>query len=144
MRIDKFLLSCVAATVCLGFLYSAQSQSEQPPQSHSRKFFRSDTIETISGKVAKIKEIPHYSGKGYAIQLDLKTNNEVIAVNVGPNWFLEEKGIQIHPSDFLEITGSRVTVHGKTSIIATKIKKEDRQIILRDKNGVSMWRRIED
>ena len=38
------------------------------------------------------------------------------------------------------IRGSRVKIDGEEAIIAREIKKGDKTLVLRDENGVPMWR----
>ncbi|MGB5634584.1 MAG: hypothetical protein WBM86_17630 [Waterburya sp.] len=37
--------------------------------------------------------------------------------------------------------GSRISIDGKPAIVAREIRKGDRILVLRDENGIPMWRR---
>jgi hypothetical protein len=47
--------------------------------------------------------------------------------------------VKIEPGDRVEITGSRVTVEGKPTIIAAEVRKGDEVLQLRDAAGVPVW-----
>jgi hypothetical protein len=60
-------------------------------------------------------------------------------VHLGPQWYLENQDVKIEPGDRVEITGSRVTVQGKPTIIAAEVRKGDEVLQLRDAAGVPVW-----
>lgn len=103
--------------------------------------FNIQTIETVSGEVKSLDTCTNIKNKemqmGVCFTLLDKTNK--YSVHVGPSWYLAEKNIQILVGDKLKVTGSKVMLNNKSSIIASEIKKNDLTIQLRDENGFPLW-----
>ncbi len=97
--------------------------------------FDFQTIETLKGEVIEVVSSPKS-----AIRLQLKTDKDTIAVQLGPESFLRRQVIQLKARDWIEITGSRVKLGGKPAIVAAQIKKGPQTLILRDARGVPAWK----
>jgi hypothetical protein len=97
------------------------------------------TVETVKGEVASVDKVPSPRGKGHGIHLTLKTDKETIEVELGPDWYIEKQPVKIKEKDILAIKGSRVTLQGKPSIVASEVKKGDQSLKLRDENGTPAW-----
>lgn len=94
------------------------------------------TIETISGEVIEVVATSPKS----AIRLQLKTDKETIAVQLGPESFLSRQVAQIKAHDQIEVRGSRVKLGGKPVIVAEQIKKGNQTLMLRDAKGAPAWK----
>ena len=97
------------------------------------------TVETVKGEVVSVEKVPSPQGKGYGVHLTLKTEKEVLLIEVGPGWYVEKQPVKIDVKDILEIRGSRVISQGKPAIIAAEIKKGDQILTPRDENGIPAW-----
>ncbi|MBM3280659.1 MAG: hypothetical protein FJY95_21665 [Candidatus Handelsmanbacteria bacterium] len=93
------------------------------------------TIETLKGKVIEVGNFPKS-----AIRLQLKTDKDTIAVQLGPESFLRSQSVQLKARDWIEVTGSRVKLGGKPAIVAAQIKKGKQILVLRDARGVPAWK----
>ena len=69
----------------------------------------------------------------------VKTDEEMISVHLGPEWYIENQDISINPKDKIEVKGSRITFEGKPAIIAAEVKKGDEVLTLRDASGFPAW-----
>jgi hypothetical protein len=98
------------------------------------------TVETIQGKVLSVEKATRAQGRSYRVHLTLQTDNETIPVHLGPGWYVEKQTPHIEANDTVTVTGSRVTVDGKPTIIAAQIKKGNDILNLRDDNGSPAWR----
>jgi hypothetical protein len=100
--------------------------------------FDPKTVETVQGivvdapefKPGSIPEIMH---------LTLKTKQDNLIVVLGPNWFMAQHNWKITDLDSLEITGSRLILHGHPTIIALTVKKGDQVMTLREETGRPLW-----
>jgi hypothetical protein len=126
--ITKLILVAVVAGL-LG-ISSAMAQRNYDPK----------TVETIEGNVLSVDKTSSGEQRGRGIHLAVKTEKETISVHLGPAWYLEKQTLQIKANDVVSVTGSRVTVDGKPSIIAAQVKKGDEILKLRDENGIPAWR----
>ncbi len=97
------------------------------------------TVETVSGEVTAVEEMTPSKDMGRGVHLMLKTDEETIAVHLGPVWYVEHQDTKIAPGDKIEVKGSRITYQGKPAIIAAEIHKGDGVLVLRDANGIPMW-----
>jgi hypothetical protein len=97
------------------------------------------TVETVKGEVVSVEKVPSPQGKEYGVHLTLKTEMEILLIEVGPGWYVEKQPVKIEAKDILEIRGSRVMSQGKPAIIAAEIKKGDQILRLRDGNGIPAW-----
>jgi hypothetical protein len=97
------------------------------------------SVETVAGEVAKVDRIVPMRGMAGGVHLSLKTDRDEISVHLGPQWYVENQDVKIEPGDKVEITGSRVTMQGKPTLIAAEVRKGDHVLALRDAAGVPAW-----
>jgi hypothetical protein len=101
------------------------------------------TETTITGTVESVETITATGGRGRSgmggTHLVLKTDRDAVEVHVGPTAYLAEKGLTLAKGDRLEILGSKLTVDGKSVLIARQIKKGDTTWTLRDASGRPAW-----
>jgi hypothetical protein len=103
------------------------------------RMYNPDTVQTLKGEVVQIDRITPLKGMCEGIHLLLKTEDETIAIHLGPAWFLERQDFPIDLHDQLEITGSRIDFEGKPALIAAEVKKKDSILKLRDESGFPLW-----
>jgi hypothetical protein len=96
------------------------------------------TVETLQGKVLSVETMQQ---RGHGVHLTLQTDNETVAVHLGPSWYLEKQTPKIESNDTISVTGSRATIDGKPVIIAAQVKKGSEVLKLRDENGIPAWSR---
>jgi hypothetical protein len=99
------------------------------------------TVETIEGKVLAIEKTTPAKRRGYWVDLMLQTGNEVIAVQLGPAWYVDKQTPRIEANDTITVTGSRVTMDGKPVLVAADITKGTEILKLRQDNGIPFWPR---
>jgi len=104
-----------------------------------QRMYNTSTIETISGEVIGIEQTVPMRRMNKGIAVMLKTDKEMIAVHLGPSWYIERLETKIVKGDKIEVKGSRVTFTGKPAIIAAHVKKGGDALILRDSAGVPVW-----
>jgi len=99
------------------------------------------TVETIGGRVLSIEKTTPEKKRGYWIDLMLQTEKETIAVQLGPAWYIDKQTPRIQPNDTIKVTGSRVTMDGRSIIVAADITKGNELLKLREDNGIPVWPR---
>src|SRR3974390_1165808 len=100
--------------------------------------FDPKTVETVQGIVVDAPEFKP-GDLPEILNLPLKTKQEKLIVALGPNWFMAQHNWKITALDNLEITGSRLNLHGQPSIIAQTVKKGDQVMRFRDETGRPLW-----
>ena len=108
-----------------------------------RNYLRYDSskIETLNGEVISLDLYTSGVGTFQGTHLMLNTDRETIEVRVAPSWYLAEQDFDLTPQDKITIIGSRVNINGQEAIVAREIKKGDRTLVLRDRDGIPLWHR---
>ena len=109
------------------------------PGSPYGRMYDAKTVDKVTGEVAKVDTITPMRGMSGGVHVALKSEQGEVSVHLGPQWYLENQDVKIEPGDRVEITGSRVTVEGKPTIIAAEVRKGDEVLQLRDAAGVPVW-----
>jgi len=109
------------------------------PGSAYGRMYDAKTVDKVTGEVATVDSITPMRGMSGGVHVALKTAQGEVSVHLGPQWYLENQDVKIEPGDRVEITGSRVTVEGKPTIIAAEVRKGDEVLQLRDAAGVPVW-----
>jgi hypothetical protein len=99
------------------------------------------TVGTIGGRVLSIEKTAPANRRGDWINLLLQTGKGTIAVQLGPDWYIDKQKPRIHPNDTIKVTGSRVTMDGKSIIVAADVTKGNELLKLREANGIPVWPR---
>ena len=97
------------------------------------------TVETVGGKVLSVEKTSPAKKRGYWIDLMLQTEKETIAVQLGPAWYIDKQTPRIEANDTITVTGSRVTMDGRSAIVAADITKGNELLKLREDNGIPVW-----
>ncbi len=104
-----------------------------------QQMYDPESVETLSGEVVGVERIRPMERMSYGVHILLKTEEETIPVHLGPVWYIQRQDVRIKKGDKIEVTGSRVMMRGKPTIIASEVKKGDEVLILRDESGVPVW-----
>jgi DNA/RNA endonuclease YhcR with UshA esterase domain len=111
------------------------------PDILAERDYDAKTVETIQGRVLSIEKTTLPKRRGYWVDLMLQTGNGTIAVELGPAWFIDKHTPRIEANDTITVTGSRVTLDGRSTIVAADITRGNELLKLRDNNGVAFWPR---
>lgn len=93
---------------------------------------------TLDGTVEDVMQVPGASAMS-GTHLSLKTQSETIHVHLGPTQFVNKQGITFAKGDSVAVTGSRIKGDGFEAILARTVKRGNKVITLRDKNGMPRW-----
>jgi hypothetical protein len=107
----------------------------------AQRDYDAKTVETIAGKVLSIEKTTPTKRRGYWVDLMLQSQNETIAVQLGPAWYIDKHTPSIEANDTITVIGSRVTIDGRPAIVAADITKGNEILKLRDDNGNPVWPR---
>ncbi len=97
-------------------------------------------IKTYYGEIKSVDTVTPLPDMSFGIQLTVTIDNTDQIVHLGPAWFLlRQDNMNFAKGENVEILGPKVTIKGKQVIMASEIKKKDRKLFLRDKDGVPYW-----
>jgi hypothetical protein len=131
-----FIMALLAATG----LSQTYAQRGQVKMMNAYCNYDLTTVEEITGEIVSIKKITEKKMKSYGVHLIVKTTTEEIEVHLGPGWFIEDQKEQLATGDIVIIDGSRITCEEKPAFIAREIKRSRYSLLLRDANGLPLWR----
>jgi hypothetical protein len=133
------ILMATLAMLSLLVPLPALAQPVRGRGSQYQRMYNPQTVETLRGEVVGIENIPSKQGSSGGIHLRVQTQTEEISVHLGPAWYLDTQDIKIELKDNIEVKGSRVPFAGQPALIAAEVKKGDRVLVLRDRNGIPVW-----
>ena len=97
------------------------------------------TAQTVEGEVVEVRNFTPPTKGASGVRFTLKTNRGPIEVILGPSWYVATQNFVIAPHDQVTVTGSRVAVEGKATIIASEVSKGGRTWKLRHNDGLPVW-----
>jgi hypothetical protein len=126
------------------------------PGRQGRMMFDPNTVTSISGEIVSVDQItkprrnnqnnnqntnqnnPRNNHEG--IHLTLKYADQTIDVRVGPAWYLAQEKMVLTAGDQVTIKGFPMNKNDQSFFIAQEITKGSQVLVLRDENGMPMWR----
>ncbi|HUL35602.1 MAG TPA: hypothetical protein VL128_17095 [Candidatus Eisenbacteria bacterium] len=128
----KIFAATLSAALCGATLYS---QTATPPQSPR---YDPKTETTVNGIIQEVKEVPG-PGRSTGTHLVVKAGDELVAVHVGPTWYLQQVKCDLQKDAQVEILGSKVVFEGKDVVLARQIKEGGNEWTLRNAQGIPAW-----
>ena len=104
-----------------------------------QRMYNPATVETVNGEVVDVQHVTTMKGMDAGIHLQLKTEQEILSIHLGPAWYIERLDAKIDKGDKIEVKGARVAIAGKPAVIAAEVKKGDDLLLLRDSQGIPAW-----
>ncbi|MBF0459415.1 MAG: DNA-binding protein [Nitrospirae bacterium] len=107
--------------------------------SQYQKMYDVKTVGVVTGTIESVETFMPVRGMSIGVLLILKTEDGMIAVHLGPVWYIERQDIRFDKGDTVEARGSKLMFDSKPAIIAAEVKKNEDVLRLRDENGVPHW-----
>jgi len=127
------------AIVLTGLFAVGSAGSAQPGMGKYQQLYTTGSVTTVSGVVQSVYSDTPPGVRIQAVYLSLKTDTESIPVQLGPESFVQKLTTKFDKGDKIEVTGARVTVEGKTMILAAQVKKGTESVVFRNSSGVPVW-----
>jgi len=116
------------------------SGSAWEPNSWYAQEFDSEKIVTVSGTIESISSFKPSADSSAGLRLRIRTDDgRLLLVNAGPFNFANQKGMSFDAGERITITGSRVQIAGQNIILASQLKKDDKTVQLRTRQGRPLW-----
>jgi hypothetical protein len=104
------------------------------------RLYDSSKMVTFSGKITGIQVMPPMRGMADGATILVKASNGGTAlVDLGPAWFVNNQPIRFKVRDRVNVTGSKVIVDGRGTILASRISKGNDVLVLRNIGGQPLW-----
>ena len=132
-------LMVVLTAVGVGQALVAAHANAQPPGGGMRTpRYDAATVVTVSGEVTTVERLSGRAGMT-GIHLSIKTATGTESVHLGPDAFVDGKGIIVQPGDNVEVIGSKVTWQSVPVVLARELKRGGKSVTLRDSAGFPLW-----
>ena len=128
-----------ALAIIAAFALPLTNASAQDSAAAKMRTYDAASAVTLTGvKVIRVDTLS--AGNNPSLSLQLESGSDSISAMIGPVTFLASNSLMFAAGDMVDISGSKVTMAGKPSLIATEIKKGDKKVVLRDKaTGAPAW-----
>jgi DNA polymerase III alpha subunit len=93
---------------------------------------------TLTGTVDEVKTIPGPGLQG-GVHLMLRTAQEEIEVDLGPEEFLKKQNYRLNKGDDITVIGSRVKRDAGEAVIARQVTRGKETMTFRDAKGFPRW-----
>jgi hypothetical protein len=103
-----------------------------------RRLYNPSTEITVRGNVTTIDTATGRRGWN-GIHVAVDSQGVKYDVHVGPSAYVKRNGFTFAVGDQIEIVGSEVAYNGTKVLIAREIKKDGKDLVLRDKQGFPLW-----
>jgi len=123
------LLSALTLRAAPGGTTGAEQEPRYDPAS----------VVDVEATVLEVRDAPQNKTSAKGIFLLVKTERETIDVYVGPADFLKDFDIVFARGDRVQIIGSRVRSGEGYLILAREVRRRERTLYLRTRNGEPNW-----
>lgn len=103
------------------------------------RMFNPNTIQTITVVVDKVETFTPQKGMNVGTRLITNTDEKVMTIHLGPNWFISNQEIHIQKGDELQVIGSLIMYDNEEVLIAKTVKKGEDTLTLRNDFGRPVW-----
>jgi hypothetical protein len=130
---------CVRMAVPVILLAVGATAAAQAGMGKYQQLYAQGDIQTVAGVVQSVDLVTPPGVRTQAVTVTLKTGTETIPVQLGPESFVQRLAFRIEKGDKIEVTGSRISVDGKSLMLAAQIKKGAQTLAIRNSAGVPAW-----
>ena len=140
MTRTSLALSAAALRVAVALAMSTASAQADSAAAKNRAGAYDATQSVSLTGVTVIRVDTVQAATGASLSAVLASGNDSVTAWLAPVSFLTANAITLAAGDVIDISGAKVSMAGKPSLIATEIKKGEAKVVLRDKaTGAPAW-----
>jgi len=109
------------------------------PGSSYGAMYDASSVETVTGRVVSIDSFTPPGARYSGVRVNLATSLGLLEVHLGPDWFIDNQDFSIEAGDTMEVRGSRVEYRGGNALMADRVRKGEKDVLLRDARGIPYW-----
>jgi hypothetical protein len=134
----------VAFMILLAGTLAGAQPAESPPLPGygwgAGRGFDPAALETVEGEILEVTSAPSPGWRrARGVHLSLQTSDGPVSVHIGPQWYLQRKGVALAAGEHVAITGSRVSLRGGPALVATEVRRGESVLRLRTADGAPAW-----
>ena len=135
-RSNKALSAVAILLACTLPITNASAQDSAAAK--ARAYDASSAVSLTGVKIIRVDTLK--MGDNASITALVESGADSLNAMIGPITFLAANSLMLAAGDMIDISGSKVTMAGRPSLIATEIKKGETKLVLRDKaTGAPAW-----
>jgi hypothetical protein len=143
MRNARRSILAALTILLVGALAGAQPAESPPLPGYgwgAGRGFDPAALETIEGDILEVTSAPSPGWRrARGLHLSVQTSDGPVSVHVGPQWYMQRKGAAFAAGERVAITGSRVSLRGQPTLVATEVRRGESVLRLRTADGVPAW-----
>jgi hypothetical protein len=98
------------------------------------------TLETVEGEILEVTSAPSPGWRrARGVHMSVETEGGPVAVQLGPQWYLQGKGVALAAGQRVTVTGSRVSQRDGQGLVATEVRRGESVLRLRASDGTPAW-----
>jgi hypothetical protein len=140
----------LTAVVCVLFSADTFAQSKQNLRwtgsdgwligSSYEQLFNNYNLTVLTGTVFSEDTVTPMNGMGVGVEIYVKDQNgQLFTVHLGPRWYIVHQDMNLAIGDQVEVHAARFTLNGKDTYATFYLKTPDRELDLRDVDGLPYW-----
>lgn len=122
---------------------AARSASERSggwgPETPYGRLYDPTQEHTLHGKIVRVGTGPPMPGMTSGIQLQVQTDETIMQVHVGPEWYLERQELELREHEDMQVTGALAEMEGQPVLLARTVTVHGHTLRLRDAQGQPVW-----
>ena len=137
-RTLKALSGAAILVACALPITAVQAQDSAAAKNRSAAFQAGQTVSLTGVTIIRVDTVN--TGAAASVSALVASGSDSISAMIAPVTYLASNSLTLAAGDVIDIAGSKMTMAGKPSIIATEVKKGDTKVVLRDKTtGAPVW-----
>jgi hypothetical protein len=137
-RTLKALSGAAMLVACALPLSTAAAQTDSAAAKNRSGFDAASAVSMTGVTIIRVDTLKQ--GDSASLSAVLASGNDSVTAMIAPVSFLTSNSLTLAAGDVIDISGSRLMLGGKASLIATEIKKGEAKVVLRDKaTGAPAW-----
>jgi hypothetical protein len=94
----------------------------------------------VEGQILEVTSAPSPGWRrARGVHLTVETSGGPVAVHVGPQWYLQGKGVTFAAGEQVTISGSWVSLSRGPALVATEVRRGESVLRLRASDGTPAW-----
>ena len=116
----------------------ASASAQDSAAAKVRTYDAASAVSLTGVKIIRVDTLK--TGDNPSVSAFVESGTDSLTAMLGPVTFLTANSLTLAAGDMIDISGSKVTMAGKPSLIATEVKKGETKVVLRDKaTGQPAW-----
>ena len=137
-RTIKALSGAAMLIACALPITTVLAQDSAAAKNARTSFDPASAVSLTGATVVRVDTLKR--GDNSSVTALLTSGTDSISAMIGPVTFLMSNSLTLAAGDVIDISGSKLMLGGRPSLIATEIKKGETKVMLRDKTtGVPAW-----